>query len=99
MGHAGRHRAKVALRRRRDVEKRRAQGTQMSQAAAQRLASEEEHRRKLWAVALMVLAGVVFATHLTSHATGFHLFSAGVDDLSIGYPTAFILLILGLKRL
>lgn len=42
------------------------------------------------------LAPVFFFSHLVSHAGAFELFSSGLDDLLVGYPTAFMLAIGGL---
>jgi hypothetical protein len=50
--------------------------------------------------AILILLGVfVFGQHLVSHMGVFTVFSSGVDDFLIGYPTAGILVYLGLRRL
>ncbi|MGI9034325.1 MAG: hypothetical protein ACR2HY_11820 [Acidimicrobiales bacterium] len=96
MGRSRRHRPSVELRRKRDQESARARETQAAQAAAAaRVAWEHRRRRKAMAWALFAVAPIVVITHLLEHVGVLQLYSASLEDLTIGYPTAFLLLIAG----
>jgi len=45
--------------------------------------------------ALFAVAPIVVITHLLEHVGVLQLYSASLEDLTIGYPTAFLLLIAG----
>lgn len=51
-------------------------------------------RRRLGWVSIVV-GVVVFVQHLFSHMGFYTVFSPGVDDLLIGYPTAAVLIVVG----
>ena len=90
------NRAKVELRRRREQETARAREAQAAQAAAEaRRALQQRKRRKVMAWVLFALAPVVVVTHVLEHVGVFQLYAPPLEDLTIGYPTAFILVIAG----
>lgn len=96
LGRSRRHRPSVELRRRRDQEEARARETQAAQAsAAAKAAWEHRQRRKVLAWVFFALAPIVIVTHMLEHVGVFQLYSAGLEDLTIGYPTALLLLIAG----
>ena len=45
----------------------------------------------------LLLAPVIFITHILEHVGVFRVMSPGLEDILIGYPTAFILAILGAR--
>ena len=45
----------------------------------------------------MLLAPVIFITHILEHVGVFRVMSPGLEDILIGYPTAFIVAILGAR--
>lgn len=45
----------------------------------------------------LVLAPVIFITHVLEHVEVLRLMSPGLEDLLIGYPTAIVLAILGAR--
>ena len=90
------NRAKVELRRKRENDETRARITQAAQVAAEvRRSWERRRQRKILAWMLMGLAPVVFVTHFFEHAGAFQVFSPGFEDLTIGFPTALLLLVAG----
>lgn len=94
------HRADVAQRRRRQQTQARARQTQLSQEAALAQAAWQRSRRRLVLAWILIgLGPAVFASHLISHTGLFEVFSPGLDDLVVGYPTAFLLVVSGLMLL
>lgn len=92
------HRAEVAQRRRRAREDERARTGAAEKAAAEQRAEElrlafARHRRtKVLGWSLLGLAVMVAVTHALDHGGAFHIFSdQGLEDLTIGYPTAGLL--------
>lgn len=90
-----RHRVDVALRRERKQDEARARETQLAQEVAHREAWERRRRRKVLAYVLFALALIVVVTHILEHAGVFQLFSPGLEDVLVGYPTAFVLVVMG----
>lgn len=97
-GRSAPHRAEVAQRRRRTREEERARMGAAEQAAAEqraeelRLAFARYRRTKVLGWSLLGLAVMVALSHALDHGGAFHLFSdQGVEDLTIGYPTAGLL--------
>ncbi len=62
-------------------------------AASDRFA--RRRRRRGVAIVLLVLAAVIALTHLLEHLGSFQVMSPVAEDVFIGYPTAFGLLIIG----
>lgn len=67
----------------------------------QRRIDEEQHRfltrsRRRWlAMASFVIAVLVLVSHWAEHIGFLHVLSPAAQDIFIGYPTAFIFLIIG----
>lgn len=96
MGRARRHRSNVELRRQRDREEQRSRETQLAQQAAKfRAEWQKRQRHKVFAYAMFVLAPIVVITHMLEHADVIRLFDQRLEDLLIGFPTAFALVIAG----
>lgn len=62
------------------------------------IAARRSHRHRMWrksaGIGLTVLAAAVAVFHLLDHQNAFHLMSQQVlEDILVGYPTAFGLLI------
>jgi hypothetical protein len=90
------HRSKVVLRRTRQKQADRASRTQAAQQIAAFQADlARRSRRRILAYACFVLGPIIFFGHIFEHAGAFSVFSPVVDDLLIGYPTAFALVITG----
>ena len=92
------HRTEVVRRRRRAREEERARIGAAEKAAAEKRAAElrlafARHRRnKILGWSLLGLAVTVAATHALDHGGAFHILSnQGLEDLTIGYPTAGLL--------
>jgi hypothetical protein len=51
--------------------------------------------RKIAGWSLVVLAVLVGVSHWVGHLGAFHIASPGMEDLLVGYPTAFLLGVLG----
>lgn len=95
-----RHRPDVELRRKRERDEARAQETQLAQeAAAYRATWQRRKRRKVLAYVLFALAPIVVVTHILEHGGVFQLFSPGLEDVLVGYPTAFLMVIMGAMAL
>jgi hypothetical protein len=96
MGRSRRHRGNVELRRRREREEQRSRETQLAQQAAEFRAEWQKRRRhKVFAYVMFALAPVVVITHMLEHADVLRLFDQSLEDLLIGFPTAFAMLIAG----
>jgi len=67
----------------------------LQQAAELRQAWQSRQRRKVLAWALMGLAPVIIVSHLLEHAGAFQLYSPGLEDLTIGYPMALLVFVVG----
>lgn len=94
------HRAEVTRRRKRDQQAARARETQASQrAAAAAAAWQVSRRRQVIALVLIAVGVIVGLSHLLQHLGLYKLMASGMADLLIGYPTAFVLAIVGLMRL
>lgn len=52
-------------------------------------------RRRGLAIGLFVLAPVIAISHMLEHLGKFQLMSPAAEDIFIGWPTAFALLIIG----
>lgn len=79
-----------------------AKGTQVEQARAEtlRTRSYATYRRRRFASWALIIAGVVVGvSHWFEHFGLIKIFSLGVEDLLIGYPTAALLAIVGLMFL
>lgn len=65
-----------------------------------RLAWEKRRRRRFTSYGLMVLAVVIASSHLLEHLGVIELLpNPALQDLLIGYPTAGVLLVIGLAML
>lgn len=62
-------------------------------AALQRFNSRR--RRRAVAVALFVLGPVIAVSHILEHLGSFELMRPAMEDVFIGWPTAFVLVIIG----
>lgn len=62
-------------------------------ARAERLRTRR--RRRAVALVMFALAAVVASTHVLEHAGALRLFNPGLEDILIGFPTAFGLLVVG----
>ena len=90
------HRQDINLRRRQEKQEAEAKQAQAAQqAAAARRAWKVNKRRHVLAWVLMGLAPVIALTHMLEHVGVFNPFSAGLEDLTIGYPTAAVLFVTG----
>lgn len=47
------------------------------------------------AYVLFTLAPIVIVTHILEHVGVFQLFSPGLEDVLVGYPTAFVMAVMG----
>ena len=53
-------------------------------------------RQRLGVAVLLALAPIVFVTHFLEHVDPFQLFNPSLEDLTIGFPTAVVLAVIGL---
>ncbi len=96
MGRSRRHRPAVELRRQKEKDDAQARETQRAQeAAAFRATWQRQQRRRALAYVLFVLAPVVIISHILEHGGVFQLFNPSLEDLLVGYPTAFLMVIVG----
>lgn len=92
-----RHRSEVELRRKRDKDEARARETQADQKlAAFRAEYQKRHKQKILGWVLLVgVAPLLFVSHFFAHAGVFRPYSPALQDLTIGWPTAGLLAIVG----
>lgn len=96
MGRSRRRRVDVELRRKREREEQRSHETQLAQqAAAFRAEWRKKQRHKVFAYVMFALAPIVVVTHILGHADVIRLFNPRLEDLLIGYPTAFAMVVAG----
>lgn len=92
-----RQRADVQVRRKRQEETAQAHAAQLSQKAADlSFAFRRRRRQKVLGIVLLGLAPIVFVTHMLEHIKVFQLFSPALEDLTIGFPTAVVVALVGL---
>lgn len=73
---------------------------QQDEAAQRRSEWERRRRRRFLAYALMALGAIVGGSHVLEHAGAFRLLpNPALQDIILGYPTAGVLVVVGLMML
>ncbi len=74
-----------------EAQARETQAAQTKAASVKKLTPGQYRRRRTLGWTLVVLAAIVFVTHLMEHLGFFAFASPGVEDLVAGYPLAAVL--------